>query len=111
MGAPIGLTICTVIMIIFSLKHGNGEYYPAPRVLIAAIVATDFSRYFVVFHHIFFNNDLWLLDPRTDMLINIVPEPFFMDTARQIGIVFAFMVLVFFCFCLETWSRGASRQK
>ena len=36
MGAPIGLAICTVITIISSLNCGNGEYYPAPHVLIAA---------------------------------------------------------------------------
>lgn len=36
LGAPIGLTICTVVTIIFSLNYGNGEYYPASHVLIAA---------------------------------------------------------------------------
>ena len=38
-----------------------------------------------MFHHIFFNNDLWMLNPDTDLLINIVPEPFFMDTAARIA--------------------------
>ncbi len=35
MGAPIGLTICTVITITFSLIYGNGEYYPVPHELMA----------------------------------------------------------------------------
>lgn len=35
-GAPIGLTICTLITIIFSLIYGNGEYFPTPHELIAA---------------------------------------------------------------------------
>ncbi len=35
MGAPIGLTICTVITIIFSLIYGNGEYYPVTHELTA----------------------------------------------------------------------------
>lgn len=49
--------------------------------LLAGIISTDFTKYFIIFHKIFFTNDLWQLDPRTDLLINIVPEPFFMDTA------------------------------
>ena len=48
--------------------------------LLAGIISTDFTKYFIIFHKIFFTNDLWQLDPRTDLLINIVPEPFFMDT-------------------------------
>ncbi len=35
MGAPIGLSICTVITILFSLIYGNGEYFAAPHDLIA----------------------------------------------------------------------------
>lgn len=35
LGAPIGLTICTIISIIFSLIYGNGSYFPASHDLIA----------------------------------------------------------------------------
>lgn len=73
---------------------------------LAAVISTDFSRYFVVFHHIFFDNDLWILDPDTDMLINIVPEAFFMDTALRIAIVFAIFVTIFFGACLFLWLKG-----
>lgn len=66
---------------------------------LAALISTDFTKYFVIFHHIFFNNDLWILDPRTDLLINIVPEPFFMDTAARIAMVFAGSVLLIFFLC------------
>lgn len=59
--------------------------------LLAGIISTDFTKYFIIFHKIFFTNDLWQLDPRTDLLINIVPEPFFMDTAARIGITFCLM--------------------
>lgn len=72
----------------------------------AVVISTDFSRYFVVFHHIFFDNDLWILDPDTDMLINIVPEAFFMDTALRIAIVFAIFVTIFFGACLFLWLKG-----
>lgn len=72
-------------------------------VLIAAlttIISTDFTKYFILFHKIFFNNDLWILDPSTDLLINIVPEPFFMDTAFRIAGVFAGSVAAVFFLCL-----------
>lgn len=35
MGAPIGLTICTVVSILFSLLYGNGEYFAVSQELIA----------------------------------------------------------------------------
>lgn len=61
---------------------------------LAFILATDFSNAFVTFHHIFFDNDLWILDPRVDMLINIVPEGFFYDTAMRIAAIFGGGVLI-----------------
>lgn len=77
-------------------------------VISAAIISTDFNKYFVMFHHIFFNNDLWILNPQTDLLINIVPEPFFMDTAARIAVVFAasiIIILSFSIFCIKKY-RG-----
>lgn len=44
----------------------------------------DFSKYFTYFHQIFFNNDLWILNPNTEILIQMVPEGFFYDTAIKI---------------------------
>ena len=86
-------------------RAGPGVFFAACLAL-AAVISTDFSRYFVVFHHIFFDNDLWILDPDTDMLINIVPEAFFMDTALRIAIVFAIFVTIFFGACLFLWLKG-----
>lgn len=55
---------------------------------------TDFSKYFIIFHEIFFDNDLWLLDPRTDVLINMVPQDFFFETAMIcIGIFLSALVV------------------
>lgn len=61
--------------------------------VLGLIVSTNFSKYFIVFHHIFFDNDLWILDPSVDMLINIVPEPFFRDTAFYIIITYGILAL------------------
>lgn len=38
----------------------------------------DFESFWILFHKILFTNDLWLLDPRTDRLVNLVPINFFM---------------------------------
>nr|WP_142410717.1 TIGR01906 family membrane protein [Clostridium sp. Marseille-P7770] len=88
-----------------SLCIGTGAVFAVSLVLIG-IISTDFTKYFIVFHKIFFNNDLWVLDPRTDMLINIVPEGFFFDTAARIAMVFAGIVMVFFVGNLVLYKRA-----
>lgn len=50
--------------------------------------AVDFTSFWISFHHLFFTNDLWLLDPRTDVLIMMVPEQFFSDLVARIIIRF-----------------------
>ena len=88
-----------------SLCIGTGAVFAVALALIG-IISTDFSKYFIVFHKIFFNNDLWVLDPRTDMLINIVPEGFFFDTAARIALVFAVIVGMFFVGNLVLYKRA-----
>ena len=55
---------------------------------LAGMLAQNFYKYFLWFHQTFFDNDLWLLDPQTDLLINMVPEGYFRDTALWILGVF-----------------------
>lgn len=50
---------------------------------LALLVSTDFNRYFTQFHLVSFTNDLWLLNPATDRLINLLPERFFANAAGQ----------------------------
>lgn len=105
------LMILAVLVLLFVTRADIG--YLLPRTICAgtvlffgllavltAIISSNFSKYFIVFHHIFFNNDLWMLDPQTDLLINIVPEPFFMDTAARIGITYGGSVAAVFLLCL-----------
>ena len=77
---------------------GSALFFAVLAVL-AGIISTDFNQYFIMFHHIFFNNDLWMLNPDTDLLINIVPEPFFMDTAARIAMTYGISVLAVFAIC------------
>ena len=60
---------------------------------LAGIIALDFDRAFTWFHLIFFNNDLWILDPEVSLLINIVPQEFFVDIAIRIGLIFCGLIL------------------
>ena len=46
-------------------------------VLLVAWAALNFDGFFVTFHRLAFRNDLWLLDPETDMLIRLMPESLF----------------------------------
>lgn len=68
--------------------------------LFLGLAATmDFTEVFELFHELIFTNDLWLLDPKTSVLINIVPEPYFIHlclrTALYSAIVFGAMVIIY----------------
>ncbi|NDL67625.1 TIGR01906 family membrane protein [Anaerotalea alkaliphila] len=56
--------------------------------VVGGLLAWNFERWFVLFHEVFFDNDLWLLDPATDVLINMVPEVFFFNTSMLILLAF-----------------------
>lgn len=77
------------------LQWGIGMFIGSMAAL-AALIATDFTKYFTYFHLIFFDNDDWILNPKTDLLINIVPEGFFRDTAYTIAFLFLGICLLLF---------------
>ena len=52
---------------------------------VAVLCVIDFTQVFTVFHHIFFDNDLWILYPDKDNLINIMQEDVFSDAAMWIA--------------------------
>ena len=63
--------------------------------VIAILCVIDFTQVFTVFHHIFFDNDLWILYPDRDNLINIMQEDVFSDAAMWIaGIWLAVSALI-----------------
>ena len=49
------------------------------------LLRADFNALFIRFHELVFTNDLWLLDPATDAMIRMLPEPFFEGMAAQGG--------------------------
>lgn len=46
-------------------------------VILAVLVSINFEKAFTIFHKLFFYNDKWIFDPRTDPIIDILPEEFF----------------------------------
>ena len=54
-------------------------------VLIGLVSIVAFQPLFMLFHQIGFRNDLWLLDPATDMLVQIYPLGFWRDATIIIG--------------------------
>ena len=115
----LGAVVCLILMTVLkarivqvlprSICVGTGLFF-AVICFLAALISTDFTKYFVIFHQIFFDNDLWILDPATDLLINIVPEPFFMDTAWRIALTFGISVGVLFFGCLLWIFAGKFRS-
>ena len=69
-------------------------FVPGNSALFAAVAAigiwalADFDRFWTNFHLLFFDNDLWLLDPRTSIMINLFPGSFFFDLVIQIILVY-----------------------
>lgn len=94
------VVICLALLIFkYDFKYLFIEYKNALLVfvfifsLIGIFCLIDFNTFWIGFHHVFFpNNDLWLLDPRTDILIMMVPEQFFFDLC--ISIVLSIFVLI-----------------
>ncbi|MDD6258632.1 MAG: TIGR01906 family membrane protein [Erysipelotrichaceae bacterium] len=60
----------------------------------------DFYDFWMDFHYLFFDNDLFILDPNTSIMINMFPETFFSDLVLLIiaiyGSVLVVMELVMF---------------
>ena len=54
-------------------------------VVLGGLFASDFHKYFRIFHEIFFDNDQWMFDPATDYMIRMLPEGFFYDFVFRIG--------------------------
>lgn len=49
----------------------------------------DFDAFWTAFHRLAFRNDLWLLDPSTDLMINLFPSEFFFKLVFKIVTWFA----------------------
>ena len=83
--------VLSVIGILLQKRKRNTEYLLLAGILtvgipavLAAFIAMNWSKVFVLFHKLVFNNDYWIFDPRTDPVIMILPDAFFMHCALLI---------------------------
>ena len=53
---------------------------------VATYIALDFENAFILMHRLLFTNDLWLLNPNTDLLICLMPEPMFTFLAGRLAL-------------------------
>lgn len=78
---------------------------------LAYLFARDFNKYFVKFHEIFFRNDLWILDPETDLMIRMLPEGFFADFTARIGMFAGALIGVFFMICFIIYKLAKRKEE
>ena len=94
-----GILLLFVALYFSSGKHPlrflAASYLAAGAVLLVLLavliplVRSDFTHYWDQFHVLFFDNDLWLLDPETDIMIQMLPEPFFQHAVARVAGFFA----------------------
>ena len=63
-------------------------------IALALIFYFNFSRAFVIFHEIFFDNDYWIFDPRQSYMIRMLPERLFYDMIMRVLAFFGISILV-----------------
>ena len=102
-GALVIAVLCILLLILTKAdlkKTVPAGYQAALAVTAAALLflgiacAVDFNAVFVKFHHIFFDNDLWIFDPAEDYMIRMLPEGLFFDMVVRIGCIFAGLLAV-----------------
>ena len=103
----VALVVFIVILIyLISQKNTIGDFFSGYKkamalwgivfVTIGIACLIDFNSFWNFFHTIFFTNDLWLLDMRTDILIMMVPGQFFFDLVTRIVIYALLSIIITF---------------
>ena len=80
---------------ILSNAYRNGLLFLGSIILFIAIYAiVDFNGFWMNFHYVFFDNDLFLLDPNISIMINMFPSNFFFAVVFGIILLFVSMVIL-----------------
>ena len=64
--------------------------------LLVVWILADFNSFWTSFHHLFFSNDLWQLNPATSIMINMFPENFFFDMVFRLSTAFILAYVLLF---------------
>lgn len=62
--------------------------------ILGIIMIFNFDKAFTIFHKILFTNDLWILNPKTDIMIQMLPLNFFIDLGFKIVKIFIIALLL-----------------
>lgn len=84
----IGVLLVSLIYLIIQYRSGIYTHISIAYMKTAILFAVffimlgiwayaDFNAFWTAFHRLAFRNDLWLLDPATDLMINLFPSEFF----------------------------------
>lgn len=106
--------VLTVIWFIYKNKSREHNYLKVcgivalivPLLLVIACLI-NFDKLFVLFHRVVFDNDDWLFDPKTDPIINLLPETYFMECALVIaGTVIIGAIVILIVYAKKNKKRG-----
>ena len=74
--------------------------------LIAVAAMIDFDRLFILFHKLSFSNDLWQLNPQTDIIIRLMPTDFFIGYAEILGASWLLLMALMLILSVILTKRG-----
>lgn len=57
-----------------------------PLAAVGAWACIDFDAAFTAMHRLLFSNELWLMDPRTDLMIRMLPTRFFVSIGKKLAL-------------------------
>lgn len=95
----IALAVCGAALVFCGRKQKTACAWLASAVFILPVgmlalwAAIDFNSAFNFFHRMLFTNDLWLLNPETDLLIRICPQSMFANMGLHIALKSAAILL------------------
>jgi integral membrane protein (TIGR01906 family) len=70
-----------------SMRTGS-IFFAALILVIGGYAWIDFDKAFVIFHKLLFTNDLWILDPTEDIMIQMLPIDFFMGIGLKTALLY-----------------------
>ncbi|MDI9504701.1 MAG: DUF1461 domain-containing protein [Clostridiales bacterium] len=76
-----------------ALVRGAALFLGLSALLILGI-SWDFAGAFLLFHRLLFANELWLMDPTADLIIRLMPQPFFEALAGRFALLSALWPLL-----------------
>lgn len=89
-----GAALCLLFLALLSLKRSRSAArgFACGAGLVMLLVAglsvwgcIDFNGLFIRFHQLSFSNGLWMMNPEEDLIIRLMPLPFFIHYAAVIG--------------------------